>query len=174
MFYPVPGKDDIFGENLSTSSTFARERSSIGKSSYCVRALSYCDLHKVMFADLQEILDMYPEFAGDFLAKFRVTFDLREVNRHCITKSENVLKQGAKDLIQSNRYGGSLNIHAQYTHTLRQNAYAYFTSTGFHSLWKKYSVISVSGWEDCQEWRKYSLNIEPPVGLNDNTFETKS
>ena len=117
MFYPVPGKDDIFGENLSTSSTFARERSSIGKSSYCVRALSYCDLHKVMFADLQEILDMYPEFAGDFLAKFRVTFDLREVNRHCITKSENVLKQGAKDLIQSNRYGGSLNIHAQYTHT---------------------------------------------------------
>lgn len=57
-----------------------QDPASIGKSSYCVRALSYCDLHKVLFSDLQEILDMYPEFAGDFLAKFRVTFDLREVS----------------------------------------------------------------------------------------------
>ena len=53
---------------------------SIGKSNYCVRALSYCDLHKVTLTDLHEILDMYPEFAGDFLNKFRVTFDLREVS----------------------------------------------------------------------------------------------
>ncbi len=56
------------------------DRASIGKSNYCVRALSYCDLHKIMITDLQEILDMYPEFAGDFLRKFMVTFNLRHVS----------------------------------------------------------------------------------------------
>ena len=73
-----PGKDDIFGENLKESGP--HDRTTIGKSNYCVRALSYCDLHKIMLEDLQEILDMYPEFAGDFLAKFRVTFNLRHVS----------------------------------------------------------------------------------------------
>ena len=52
----------------------------VGKSMYCVRALSYCDLHKIELEDLQEILDVYPEFAGGFLQKFRVTFDLRRVS----------------------------------------------------------------------------------------------
>ncbi len=71
------GTDDIFGENIGQSSP--HDRSSIGKSNYSVRALSYCDLHKIMLDDLQEILDMYPEFAGDFWMKFKVTFDLRQV-----------------------------------------------------------------------------------------------
>ena len=72
------GKDDIFGENINESSM--SEYRVVGKSMYCVRALSYCDLHKIELEDLQEILDVYPEFAGGFLQKFRVTFDLRRVS----------------------------------------------------------------------------------------------
>lgn len=51
-----------------------------GKSTYCVRALSYCDLHKIMIEELLEVLVMYPEFADGFLEKFHVTFNLRAVS----------------------------------------------------------------------------------------------
>ena len=33
-----------------------------------------------MLVDLQEILEVYPEFATDFLLTFRVTFNLRQVS----------------------------------------------------------------------------------------------
>jgi len=50
-----------------------------GKSLYTVSTISYCDLHKITIDDLQTIMDAYPEFAGDFLMNFGVTFNLREV-----------------------------------------------------------------------------------------------
>ena len=79
------GKDDIFGEDL-TGTVIDHEvdnsgAAGMGKSNYCVRALSYCDMHKVMVADFNDILALYPEFAGDFLLNFRVTFNLRFVSR---------------------------------------------------------------------------------------------
>ncbi|CAD5113617.1 DgyrCDS2780 [Dimorphilus gyrociliatus] len=73
----ILGKDDMFGENVKKTWQ-ERSKSEIGKSNYCVRALSYCDLHKIQLDDLKEILYVYPEFAGDFLDKFRVTFDLTD------------------------------------------------------------------------------------------------
>ena len=69
------GKDDIFGENIKR----IYDGASPGKSSYCVLALSYCDLHKIDIEDFMEVLVMYPEFAGGFLQKFDVTFNLRAV-----------------------------------------------------------------------------------------------
>lgn len=75
----ILGKDDMFGENVKKTWQ-ERSKSEIGKSNYCVRALSYCDLHKIQLDDLKEILLVYPEFAGDFLDKFRVTFDLTDVS----------------------------------------------------------------------------------------------
>lgn len=71
------GKDDIFGENPDDKNS---GWTSVNKSNYCVRALSYCDLHKVMVADLQDILSLYPEFAVGFLQHFQVTFNLRLVS----------------------------------------------------------------------------------------------
>lgn len=65
------GKDDVFGENICKYST-------VGKSSCNVRALTYCDLHKIHRDDLLEILDMYPEFAEQFVKNLEVTFDLRD------------------------------------------------------------------------------------------------
>lgn len=67
------GKDDVFGENICTHET-------VGKSSCNVRALTYCDLHKINRNDLLEILDMYPEFAEEFRKNLEITFDLRDVS----------------------------------------------------------------------------------------------
>ena len=44
----ILGKDDVFGENPCSYET-------IGKSSCNVRALTYCDLHKIMRDDLLEV-----------------------------------------------------------------------------------------------------------------------
>lgn len=70
---PLAGKDDVFGENMCKYAT-------VGKSSCNVRALTYCDLHKIHRDDLLEILDTYPEFADLFIRNLEVTFDLRDVS----------------------------------------------------------------------------------------------
>ena len=68
----ILGKDDIFGENFLV-------HPHCGKSSCNVRALTYCDLHKIHRDDLFQILEMYPEFAYDFSNNLQITFDLRDV-----------------------------------------------------------------------------------------------
>ena len=77
LLFVLAGKDDIFGENPDGATG---GWTSVNKSNYCVRALSYCDLHKVMVSDLQGILSLYPEFAIGFLQHFQVTFNLRLVS----------------------------------------------------------------------------------------------
>jgi len=72
------GKDDIFGEDVKKS--YFDETRQAGKSLYTVSTISYCDLHKITIDDLQTIMDAYPEFAGDFVLNFGVTFNLREVS----------------------------------------------------------------------------------------------
>ncbi|XP_067391776.1 potassium voltage-gated channel subfamily H member 2 isoform X3 [Emydura macquarii macquarii] len=67
-----PGKNDIFGEPLNL---YARP----GKSSADVRALTYCDLHKIQREELLEVLDMYPEFSDRFWASLEITFNLRDM-----------------------------------------------------------------------------------------------
>ena len=74
LAHPV-GKDDVFGENVC-------EHQTIGKSSCNVRALTYCDLHKIHRDDLLEIFEMYPEFATHFSSNLQVTFELRDVSLH--------------------------------------------------------------------------------------------
>lgn len=69
----LPGKNDIFGEPLNL---YARP----GKSNGDVRALTYCDLHKIHRDDLLEVLDMYPEFSDHFWSSLEITFNLRDVS----------------------------------------------------------------------------------------------
>ncbi|KAF0046227.1 hypothetical protein F2P81_002756 [Scophthalmus maximus] len=69
----ILGKNDIFGEMIHL---FAKP----GKSCADVRALSYCDLHTIQREEIQEVLDMYPEFADHFLTNLELTFDLRDEN----------------------------------------------------------------------------------------------
>ncbi|XP_023332947.1 potassium voltage-gated channel unc-103 isoform X1 [Eurytemora carolleeae] len=67
----ILGKDDVFGENPCIHDT-------IGKSSCNVRALTYCDLHKIMRDDLLEVLELYPEFSESFASNLQVTFSMRD------------------------------------------------------------------------------------------------
>ncbi|XP_067238077.1 potassium voltage-gated channel subfamily H member 6a isoform X5 [Chanodichthys erythropterus] len=70
----ILGKNDIFGEPISL---YARP----GKSSADVRALTYCDLHKILRDDLLEVLDMYPDFSDNFWSNLEITFNLRDADR---------------------------------------------------------------------------------------------
>ncbi|XP_017693780.1 PREDICTED: potassium voltage-gated channel subfamily H member 2 isoform X2 [Lepidothrix coronata] len=67
----ILGKNDTFGEPLHLH---ARP----GKSRADVRALTYCDLHKILREDLLEVLDMYPEFSDRFWGTLEITFNLRD------------------------------------------------------------------------------------------------
>lgn len=69
-FWFLLGKNDIFGEMVHL---YAKP----GKSNADVRALTYCDLHKIQREDLLEVLDMYPEFSDHFLTNLELTFNLR-------------------------------------------------------------------------------------------------
>lgn len=70
----ILGKNDIFGEPISL---YGRP----GKSSADVRALTYCDLHKILRDDLLEVLDMYPDFADSFWHNLEITFNLKDADR---------------------------------------------------------------------------------------------
>ncbi|XP_076680992.1 potassium voltage-gated channel seizure isoform X4 [Andrena cerasifolii] len=67
----ILGKDDIFGENPCIYTT-------VGKSSCNVRALTYCDLHKIHRDDLLDVLALYPEFSNHFSQNLEITFNLRD------------------------------------------------------------------------------------------------
>uniref|UniRef100_A0A3P9BK17 Voltage-gated inwardly rectifying potassium channel KCNH2 n=1 Tax=Maylandia zebra TaxID=106582 RepID=A0A3P9BK17_9CICH len=69
----ILGKNDIFGEPINL---YHRP----GKSNADVRALTYCDLHKILREDVLEVLDMYPEFADHFWNNLEITFNLRDTN----------------------------------------------------------------------------------------------
>jgi CRP-like cAMP-binding protein len=73
IFIVFKGKDDILGENPLLYSE-------PGKSAFNVRALTYCDLHKILRDDLIEVIDMYPEFAQSFCQNLKITLTLRDVS----------------------------------------------------------------------------------------------
>ncbi|CAH8658118.1 unnamed protein product [Heterobilharzia americana] len=77
----VLGQGDVFGENPT-------DHVSMGQSKYNVRALTYCDLHRIQRDDLLEILEMYPEFAKQFKKELEITFDLRDYLDPCILNPE--------------------------------------------------------------------------------------
>ncbi|EJD74384.1 hypothetical protein LOAG_18296 [Loa loa] len=71
MVVGILGKDDIFGENPLL-------HEDVGKSSCNVRALTYCDLHRILRDDLLDVLDIYPEFAENFCRNLIITYNLRD------------------------------------------------------------------------------------------------
>ncbi|CAK1599797.1 unnamed protein product [Parnassius mnemosyne] len=67
----ILGKDDIFGENPCI-------HSNVGRSNCRVRALTYCDLHRVHRDDLLDVLDIYPEFRSSFVNNLEITYNMRD------------------------------------------------------------------------------------------------
>lgn len=53
-----------------------------------MRAITYCDLHKILREDLLDVLDMYPEFQEHFSANLEITFALRDVSNLVLKKEE--------------------------------------------------------------------------------------
>ncbi|KAK7088744.1 hypothetical protein V1264_022627 [Littorina saxatilis] len=70
----ILGKDDIFGEE----DVLRKDSEGVGKSMYFVTSLSYCDINKIDLSDLKEIMQLYPEFAEQFMDHFQVTFNLQK------------------------------------------------------------------------------------------------
>lgn len=110
----ILGKDDMFGENLT-------EEIKISKSNFCVRALTYCDLHKIRLQDLREILRVYPEFEGNFLKNFHVTFDLTqstpEIEDKRIKTIDGIIDRKANidvDVIQQVEHGERIDKEGNY------------------------------------------------------------
>ncbi|XP_040910677.1 potassium voltage-gated channel subfamily H member 6-like [Toxotes jaculatrix] len=73
----ILGKNDIFGEPINLYVL-------PGKSMADVRALTYCDLHKINREDMLEVLNMYPEFCEYFWSNLEITFNLRDVNNEAV------------------------------------------------------------------------------------------
>ena len=67
----------MFGD----AEAFGSPNCAVGKSRYVVRALTYCDLHRIKHDDLLSVLDWYPEFMASFYEKLQVTFTLRDVSQ---------------------------------------------------------------------------------------------
>ncbi|XP_073943724.1 potassium voltage-gated channel unc-103-like isoform X3 [Choristoneura fumiferana] len=67
----ILGKDEIFGENPCVYPT-------VGRSNCRVRALTYCDLHRVHRDDLLDVLDFYPEFRSSFINNLEITHVMRD------------------------------------------------------------------------------------------------
>ncbi|XP_050673584.1 potassium voltage-gated channel unc-103 isoform X3 [Leptidea sinapis] len=67
----ILGKDDIFGENPCAHGT-------VGRSNCRVRALTYCDLHRVHRDDLLDVLEYYPEFRAMFVNSLEITYNMRD------------------------------------------------------------------------------------------------
>lgn len=74
-----------------------------GKSNADVRALTYCDLHKIQREDLLEVLDMYPEFSDLFLTNLELTFNLRDETAKVHIKSDIFFLSIGQNLIRSNK-----------------------------------------------------------------------
>lgn len=88
-----PGKNDIFGEPLNL---YARP----GKSNADVRALTYCDLHKIHREDLLEVLDMYPAFSDNFWSNLEITFNLRDVSARAVLGVDDIFFRDAFLVLQ--------------------------------------------------------------------------
>ncbi|XP_074508444.1 voltage-gated inwardly rectifying potassium channel KCNH6-like [Sebastes fasciatus] len=73
----ILGKNDIFGEPINLYAL-------PGKSNADVRALTYCDLHKIHREDMLEVLGMYPEFCEYFWSNLEITFNLRDANNEAV------------------------------------------------------------------------------------------
>ncbi|VDM73383.1 unnamed protein product [Strongylus vulgaris] len=92
------GKDDIFGENPLLYEE-------VGKSSCNVRALTYCDLHKILRDDLLDVLDMYPEFAENFCKNLIITYNLRDESQSTRKRFDRHKLLRMSSSLNKDRYG---------------------------------------------------------------------
>ncbi|XP_065170166.1 potassium voltage-gated channel subfamily H member 6-like isoform X3 [Atheta coriaria] len=108
----ILGKFDIFGENPCASLT-------LGKSSCNVRALTYCDLHKIHRDDLLDVLELYPEFYTHFMHNLEITFNLRDDEQAGVvpkarffTRTNSADRERASYVMRNNNFQTRSNGHS--------------------------------------------------------------
>ncbi|XP_037728463.1 potassium voltage-gated channel unc-103 isoform X2 [Drosophila subpulchrella] len=90
----VLGKNDIFGENPCIYPT-------LGKSNGVVRALTYCDIHKLHRDDLLDVLDAYPEFLESFVNNLVITYNMRDDAHSGVDIKHRYLRAKTSDKMRS-------------------------------------------------------------------------
>lgn len=78
----LPGKGDLFGEDISRKTPAKRANGD-------VRALTYCDVYFITRDRLQNVLHFYQEFAFKFSENLELTYDLgaREVSARLLVNN---------------------------------------------------------------------------------------
>ncbi|XP_065370012.1 potassium voltage-gated channel unc-103 [Calliphora vicina] len=99
----ILGKDDIFGENPCIYPN-------IGKSNANVRALTYCDLHKIHRDDLLDVLHLYPEFFDSFVNNLDITYVMRDEYTSGVDVKHKYLRVKSMDKERSNSDMNSIRI----------------------------------------------------------------
>ncbi|KAM6957173.1 potassium voltage-gated channel subfamily H member 6a [Aplochiton taeniatus] len=161
----ILGKNDIFGEPISL---YGRP----GKSSADVRALTYCDLHKILREDLLEVLDMYPDFSDNFWSNLEITFNLRDVDRiNQRTPSENSEcgyrrpRRRRNSLHRRNRPDGMDREHSYPDQTCPMGNYRGPTTTShWDGLCSSASLCSQSSDEEMKPLGDIKGELYPPRG----------
>ncbi|XP_059615567.1 potassium voltage-gated channel subfamily H member 6 [Phlebotomus argentipes] len=86
----ILSKDDIFGENPCAHPT-------LGKSNSNVRALTYCDLHKIHREDLLDVLELYPEFYESFVNNLEITYNMRDDEQSGVELRHRYMRSSSHD-----------------------------------------------------------------------------
>uniref|UniRef100_A0A8D0CXM5 Potassium voltage-gated channel subfamily H member 2 n=1 Tax=Sander lucioperca TaxID=283035 RepID=A0A8D0CXM5_SANLU len=141
----ILGKNDIFGEPINL---YSRP----GKSNADVRALTYCDLHKIFREDVLEVLDMYPEFADHFWNNLEITFNLRDTN----------MIPGSPSSDDSN-CGGFNKLRRRKLSFRRRTETGNPSLTAHHSL-RPFVLLSAKTNQGCTESR-FRVQIRLNIGL---------
>ncbi|XP_035861068.1 potassium voltage-gated channel subfamily H member 7-like [Sander lucioperca] len=126
----ILGKNDIFGEPINQYTLPGQSRAD-------VRALTYCDLHKIHREDMLEVLGMYPEFCEYFWSNLEITFNLRDVNNEAVGflgKEDSVVEGLSRP--QRKHKLSSTHTAAGDTMTAGRQSAAY-TCGNRHSIWEQ-------------------------------------
>ncbi|XP_037940856.1 potassium voltage-gated channel unc-103 isoform X2 [Teleopsis dalmanni] len=100
----ILGKEDIFGENPCMYPN-------IGKSNSNVRALTYCDLHKIHRDDLLDVLELYPEFFNAFVANLDITYNMRDEQQIAVDVKHRYIRARCGDSDRSTSDINSVRIY---------------------------------------------------------------
>ncbi|XP_075164882.1 potassium voltage-gated channel seizure isoform X2 [Haematobia irritans] len=112
----ILGKDDIFGENPCIYPN-------IGKSNANVRALTYCDLHKIHRDDLLDILHLYPEFFDSFVNNLEITYVMRDEYTSGVDVKHKYLRVKSMDKERSTSDMNSIRIVGMQYNKLNNKAF---------------------------------------------------
>ncbi|XP_070497645.1 voltage-gated inwardly rectifying potassium channel KCNH6 isoform X5 [Chironomus tepperi] len=153
----ILGKDDIFGENPCIYTT-------LGKSNSNVRALTYCDLHKISRDDLLDVLDLFPEFYDSFCNSLEITFNMRDDEQAGVEirhRFFNMMRSNSQDRNSDTRSikGPTTSFHPPPVHHYHRPHSHHSQSVNKHdATHDRHSVGQISENMEYDNDRKYSIS----------------